>query len=176
MSERPSLVPGTAADHTVCLLVKLGQVAFRICEDSMSDLGLRVRHYSMLQALADNGPTPQLALGSLLRIDPATMVSGLDDLEREGLAERARDPRDRRRYVVQITPRGTVTLAHVNGRLEELDDVVLADLPAAERRALHGALTRLASGPEVSAMFDAVREQATPHKTSASRTGPAERG
>lgn len=146
MSEAP-LVPGTVAEHTICLLTKIGQVAFRIAEDGLGDLGLRVRHYSVLQALVDNGPMSQLALGTFLRIDPATMVTSLDDLERAGYAVRERDARDRRRYVVRTTDAGREVLACANRRLNSLDSDVLADLSAADRKALHRMMNKLASGP-----------------------------
>jgi DNA-binding MarR family transcriptional regulator len=152
---------GSAADHTVCLLLRLGQVAVRLCEDALGALGLRVRHYSVLQALADNGPTAQLALGTHLRIDPATMVSSLDDLERRGYAARARDPLDRRRCVVAVTEAGLKVLGAVDGRLQGLSESVLADLPAADRRTLHRLLARLATGPTLPAAFDAVRSRPT---------------
>jgi DNA-binding MarR family transcriptional regulator len=158
MSEAP-LVPGTVAEHTICLLVKLGQVAFRIAEDGLSGTGLRVRHYSVLQALADNGAMPQLALGSFLRIDPATMVTSLDDLERAGYAERTRDPQDRRRYAVDITDDGRKVLADLNRTLVGLDTQILPDLGTSERHSLHALLSSLAESPALTAMFDAVREQ-----------------
>ena len=158
MSEAP-LVPGTVAEHTICLLVKLGQVAFRIAEDGISGTGLRVRHYSVLQALADNGAMPQLALGSFLRIDPATMVTSLDDLERAGYAVRTRDPQDRRRYAVDITDDGRKVLADLNRILVGLDSEILADLGTTERHSLHALLGGLAGSPALTAMFDAVREQ-----------------
>ncbi|MER5923742.1 MarR family winged helix-turn-helix transcriptional regulator [Streptomyces mirabilis] len=147
------------AEHTICLLVKLGQVAFRIAEDGIGGTGLRVRHYSVLQALADNGAMPQLALGSFLRIDPATMVTTLDDLERTGYAERTRDPQDRRRYAVDITAEGRKVLADLNRTLVDLDGEVLADLGATERDSLHALLGSLAGSPTLTSLFDAAREQ-----------------
>ncbi|MFF4275676.1 MarR family winged helix-turn-helix transcriptional regulator [Streptomyces sp. NPDC001536] len=147
------------AEHTICLLVKLGQVAFRIAEDGIGGTGLRVRHYSVLQALADNGAMPQLALGSFLRIDPATMVTTLDDLERTGYAERTRDPQDRRRYAVDITAEGRKVLADLNRTLVDLDGEVLADLGATERDSLHALLGSLAGSPTLTSLFDATREQ-----------------
>lgn len=159
MSEM-SLVPGTVADHTVCLLLKLGQVAFRLSEDDLDELGLRVRHYSILQALADNGPQPQLGLGAYLRIDPATMASSLDTLESAGYLARARDQQDRRRYVVALTAAGTGVLDRANGRLEQLESRMLADLSAPDRTSLHRALAKLASGSTLPALFDAVRDPA----------------
>ncbi|WP_369250586.1 MarR family winged helix-turn-helix transcriptional regulator [Streptomyces sp. R41] len=147
------------AEHTICLLIKLGQVAFRIAEDGIGGTGLRVRHYSVLQALADNGAMPQLALGSFLRIDPATMVTSLDDLERTGYAERTRDPQDRRRYAVDITAEGRKVLADLNRTLVDLDGEVLADLGATERDSLHALLGSLAGSPTLTSLFDAAREQ-----------------
>ncbi|WP_406003274.1 MarR family winged helix-turn-helix transcriptional regulator [Streptomyces sp. NBC_00829] len=175
MSEAP-LVPGTVAEHTICLLTKIGQVAFRIADDGLGDLGLRVRHYSVLQALADNGSMSQLALGTYLRIDPATMVTSLDDLERAGYAVRERDARDRRRYVVRTTDAGREILAGANRRLISLDSDVLADLSAADRQALHRMMNELASGPTLPPMFDAVRDQAGAGKMqgAGSRVGPSE--
>ena len=151
------LVPGRVAEHTSCLLVKLGQVLFRLAEDQLDPLGLRVRHYSILQALADNGAMSQLGLGSYLRIDPATMVSSLDDLERLGLAARARDSRDRRRHVVEVTTAGGRALAAANAALVELDARVTADIPVAERPMLHQLLSTLSAGPALPAAFDETR-------------------
>ncbi len=158
MSEAP-LVPGTVAEHTICLLVKLGQVAFKIAEDGIAGTGLRVRHYSVLQALADNGAMAQLALGSFLRIDPATMVTSLDDLERAGFAQRTRDPQDRRRYAVDITDGGRKVLADLNRALVDLDSEILADLGTTERHSLHVLLGSLAGSPALTSLFDTVREQ-----------------
>ncbi|MDV6013783.1 MarR family winged helix-turn-helix transcriptional regulator [Haloechinothrix sp. LS1_15] len=155
-----SLVPGSIAEHTGCLLIKLGQVVFRLVEADLSRLGLRVRHYSILQALADQGSMTQLALGGYLRIDPATMVSSLDDLEHRTLATRVRDPQDRRRHVVELTSAGRRMLARVNGALEDLDTRLLHDLAADERAALHRSLRVLAEGPTLPAALDADRETA----------------
>ena len=118
------LVPGSIAEHTSCLLAKLGQVAFRLADERLSALGLRVRHYSILQALADLGATPQQELGTYLRIDPATMVSSVDDLEDAKFALRRRSPQDRRRYVVELTEGGEQALAEANQVLAELDRAV----------------------------------------------------
>ncbi|NUP21169.1 MAG: winged helix-turn-helix transcriptional regulator [Streptomyces sp.] len=165
MSDAP-LVPGSVAEHTICLLLKLGQVAFRLTEDDLDELGLRVRHYSILQALADDGPQPQVGLGGYLRIDPATMASSLDTLESAGYVARVRDQQDRRRYVVEITREGTAVLGRVNGKLDQLDDRVFADLGNADRASLHRLLTGLNSGSVMPALFDTAREPTGTRKDS----------
>ncbi|MGV9300727.1 MULTISPECIES: MarR family winged helix-turn-helix transcriptional regulator [Amycolatopsis] len=167
------LVPGGIGEHTSCLLVKLGQVAFRLAEDWLHGLGLRVRHYSVLQALADNGPMSQLSLGSYLRIDPATMVSSLDDLESLGLAARARDPEDRRRYVVDLSDAGRETLRKANTVLADLDRHVLSDLPQRSHDSLHKLLAKMNEGAVLPGEFDRMRDQTGSTKmSSASSPSP----
>ena len=41
-----------------------------------------------------------------LGIDPSTLVRSVDSLERKGLAQRGRDPKDRRRNPISITDEG----------------------------------------------------------------------
>ncbi|MFC7615656.1 MarR family winged helix-turn-helix transcriptional regulator [Actinokineospora soli] len=122
------LVPGTVAEHTGCLLLKLGQVVYRLAERALEADGLRVRHYSVLQALADNGAMSQHALGAYLRIDPATMVATLADLEQGGRTTRVRDAADRRRYVVDLTDSGREALRGADAALVGVDDTAFADL------------------------------------------------
>ncbi len=160
------LVPGGISEHMSCLLVKLGQVLYRLAEDRLGELGVRVRHYSVMQALADNGPMTQLSLGTYLRIDPATMVSSLDDLEALGFAIRARDPKDRRRYVVDLSEAGQGALDKANAVLAELDQHVLSDVPQRSHASLHKLLDRLSVGDTLPAEFDRVRDQAGSTKMS----------
>ena len=144
-----SLVPGGIASHTSCLLVKLGQVAYRLQETRLAELDLRVRHFSVLQGLADEGPIVQLELGRHLRIDPATMATTLDHLERRGAVSRERSPEDRRRYVVALTAEGRTLLEAARERLDEVDALLEADLSATRSKALKGALGGLADSATV---------------------------
>src|ERR1700735_4549281 len=89
------LVPGRMAGHTSCVLQKLGQVIFRLMEAELAGLGLRIRHYSVLGALLDRGRMSQQDIGTYLRIDAATMVATIDDLEKRSLVRRNRREDDR---------------------------------------------------------------------------------
>lgn len=151
------LTPGGIADHASCLLLKVGQVAYRLTEDALARWGLRTRHYSVLQALSDRGALSQQDLVALLRIDRATMVAAVDDLEAKGLAVRERSARDRRRYDVTLTAGGAQVLGEVRAALTRLDQVVLADLDPAARGALTAALRALGASPSLVGAFDAVR-------------------
>lgn len=151
----PALVPGTIGAHTSCLLVKLGQVAYRLEEVALAPLELRVRHFSLLQGLADCGPIGQIDLGRYLRIDPATMAAALEHLEALGTVERERDPNDRRRYVVALTAGGRTLLDRANHALDAVDAALRTDLSTPTATELHDLLAELSASPALSAAFHA---------------------
>ena len=151
-----ALVPGTIGAHTSCLLVKLGQVAYRLEEVALAPLDLRVRHFSLLQVLADCGPIGQINLGRYLRIDPATMAGALEHLESLGAVQRDRDPQDRRRYLVALTEAGHGLLASANNALEQVDATLRTDLSASTTSDLHTLLTEVSRSPALTEAFHAL--------------------
>jgi DNA-binding MarR family transcriptional regulator len=72
------------------------------------------------------------------------LVGLLDELEERDLVERKRDPNDRRRHLVRLTPEGKKTLKRLRGIAAQVDDDFFAPLDAEERAALHDLLHRLA--------------------------------
>lgn len=80
-----------------------------------------------------------------LGVEPATLVPAVDALERKGLLERMRDPQDRRRWPLHITPAGLEVLAKVP--VVALDDTMykgLQQLGAAKSQLLLSLLQELA--------------------------------
>ena len=110
---------------------------------SPDDQGLRLPHLGVLSCLAEFGPAAQKDISTRLRIDASDLVSVLDDLERTGLVRRERDPRDRRRYAVTLTPAGTTALERRMVATRELDERLLAPLSEPERAQLHCLLMRV---------------------------------
>ena len=156
LSPQP-LVPGGLADHTSCLALKVGQVVFRLMENRLSALGLRVRHYSVLQTLFERGSMPQQDLGTCLRIDSATMVATIDDLEGSGYVTRVRSLADRRSYEISILPQGRSVLKRLNAMISDLDGAIFADLTAKQLDDLHRMLGKLSSGTHLASAFDDLR-------------------
>ena len=152
---RPSdcLVPGRIADHTSCLLIKLGQAAYRLQEARLAALDLRVRHFSVLQGLADEGPIVQLELARHLRIDPATMAAALDHLERLGAVVRTRSEKDKRRYVVRLSSSGGDLLARAQAAVGSVDEVLAADLDGAAAQ-LKALLARLGASAGLAEAYE----------------------
>ena len=62
--------------------------------------------FGTLETIYHLGPMCQNAIGAKLLSSPGNLSLVLDNLEKRGLVERQRDPEDRRRVVVSLTPTG----------------------------------------------------------------------
>jgi DNA-binding MarR family transcriptional regulator len=143
--------PAAPSASIVLLTGKVARLAGELLAEALAPLGLRVRHYGVLQALAESGPSSQQALGRSLGIDRTTMVGTVDDLERLGLVARKPDPADRRAYRVELTPRGRTTLVRATGAVAATERALLAPLGAEEQVTLRALLRRLTAPPAAEA-------------------------
>jgi DNA-binding MarR family transcriptional regulator len=65
------------------------------------------------------------------------MVRLMDGLLADGLVSRDRDPGDRRRYRISLTPQGRKALTAARTVVREVEKTTLQPLSAAERATLH---------------------------------------
>lgn len=72
---------------------------------------------------------------------PKSGVLLLDEVEAAGFAKRERDPADRRRHIVELTPEGRRAVEHAEAGIESVEGEVLTNLSAKERATLRGVLT-----------------------------------
>lgn len=131
------------------LLAWHGSVTQARMKKALSTAGLTPRHAMTLMHLED-GPIGQRALAERLEVDPSVLVGILNDLEGDGLAERRRDPADRRRHNVAITAAGSTVLGTTNAALDEVEQGLFANLSADDQETLRALLARIdAHGTEV---------------------------
>jgi DNA-binding MarR family transcriptional regulator len=145
----PSPIPPGAPRHAraAYLLGRLGREQGRRFAERLGALGLRPKHFVMLNAIALGGGLSQQELGQRLELDPSGLVGAIDELERMGLVARRRDEADRRRYALDLTAEGTATLRRARRVVAEGARELLAPLDDAEVDALVALLERVA-GPD----------------------------
>jgi DNA-binding MarR family transcriptional regulator len=101
--------------------------------------------YRVLVVLAARGPQRVADLASALRVDRSTATRMSDRLARKGLVVRRRISSDRRGVRVSLTPAGRELIAEVSRRRREEITTILRRIPAADTRAVLGALRAFAS-------------------------------
>jgi len=128
------------------LLTRLAKQVYRRSDDEL--LGMQLRHLVALSYMRDHDACPQQELADAFCMDANNVVLLLNELEQLGFATRLRDPHDRRRHLVQLTPPGLKALGRAERAQEAIEDEVLAALTDAERGTLHELLTRTLRGIE----------------------------
>ncbi len=120
-----------------------GQLFFRLWRAShthtaaaLQSISLTPALFAVLNHLRSRDGAIQQQIGAAMKIDPSTMVSLVDQLERAGLAKRRPRPEDRRAREVLITPKGRRTLKQARELAEKVEDDVLQGLAPSERSQL----------------------------------------
>jgi len=125
------------------LLSRVGAAVRAGFKEVLAGWRIRPLQYLILVVLDSGGGASQQELCAAAGVDSGNMVELLDSLEALGYASRARDPRDRRRYVVTITERGQSALGEVRAAVGEYTARFLSPLTEAERQQLAGFLGKL---------------------------------
>jgi DNA-binding MarR family transcriptional regulator len=133
---------------TTFLLKRLGYAAKDRSLPEYEREGVHPYHFAILIALDEGSHETQGAIADALGYDRGQLVGLLDELEERQLVERRRDPNDRRRHLVQLTPEGKRMLRRLRTLARQIEDEFLAPLSESERAELHSLLLRLAEKHE----------------------------
>lgn len=142
-----SMSPSAAGRQLGFLLARHGRIMNTRLRDALDFSGLGPRHAVLLCRLDESGPISQQGLIDVLSIDASALVAVLNDLEREGLAERRRDPADRRRHIVEITAAGKLAVASIEVAVADVEREAFAGFSSVELSQLHGLLSRIHAEP-----------------------------
>lgn len=125
------------------LLGRLGRLGQRLTQQAIAEYGLMPAHFSVLITLDDFGPLAQHDVAARLGLNRSHLVHYVDDLESRKAIRRERDPEDRRRQLISLTPVGQRLLAELRGPIGDLQERLLGVLSAEERAVLLELLVRL---------------------------------
>jgi DNA-binding MarR family transcriptional regulator len=125
------------------LLSRVGAAVRAGFHEVLGEWKIRPWQYAVLLALDAGGGMSQQALCTATGIDSGNLVELLDGLEALEYARRDRDPRDRRRHVVTITPHGRSALTQLRRAIQEYNEAFLRPLTDTERQGLVRILGKL---------------------------------
>jgi len=137
-------LPEALANSSTFLLKRLAYAAKERSMEAYEELGLHPYHYAILLVLDDGSHETQGSIADALGYDRGQLVGLLDELEEHRLVERRRDPDDRRRHIVRMTPDGTRTLRKLRALARRNEDAFLEPLSERQRADLLEILQRLA--------------------------------
>jgi MarR family transcriptional regulator for hemolysin len=143
LHSEPITPPEALASNVCWLLSRANWLQKAEIETALMSTGLTTRQHQVLTAALDAEHT-QTQLANILGLDKTTMMVTLDELEREGLAQRRPVPSDRRARLVAVTADGRKLLRKADKAFGEANERVLLRLPEAERSVFLQALERLA--------------------------------
>src|SRR5262245_43536922 len=141
--------PQALVKSTAHLLKHLGFMVKERYAETFESAGVAPAHYSVLALLDEDPRETQATIADALGYDRSHLVGILDELEERGLIERKRDPSDRRRHLVSLTPDGKRALAKLRDVVTGMEDEFFAPLDARQRETLHALLLELASHHDV---------------------------
>ena len=100
-----------ALDAYIKLMRSTIAVNARLMPPLQAEYGITPTQLGVLEALSHLGAMPHCALAGKLLVSASNLTTVLDNLERDGLVRRDRDPRDRRVSMTSLTPAGEARLA-----------------------------------------------------------------
>jgi DNA-binding MarR family transcriptional regulator len=141
-------LPEELVASSTFLLKRLGFAAKEQSLAAYEQTGVHPYHHAILIVLDERSHETQGSIADALGYDRGQLVGLLDELEEKGLVQRRRDPNDRRRHLVTLTPEGTKMLRRLRALAREVESDFLSPLTDTERAELHALLLRLAARHE----------------------------
>jgi DNA-binding MarR family transcriptional regulator len=138
--------PTALGQSTGFLLGRAAAIARADFRSRLEAHGLNAKHYTVLTHVAEHGARSQSAIGAVLGLDRTTMVQLIDALEQRGAVQRGLDARNRRAWLILITPAGRQLLRRLARAAGASDHAIQAALSEAEVVQLQGLLARIIEG------------------------------
>ncbi|MFE0379606.1 MarR family winged helix-turn-helix transcriptional regulator [Streptomyces inhibens] len=138
-----------ARPDLAAMIVPLGRALMAAEQPVLDAHGLTMWAYSVLLHLDETPIRTQAALAEAIRADKTRIIAVLDDLEERELIRRQPDPGDRRARLLSLTGEGRRLRDAVQAAIQQGEERLLAQLPAADRNGFLRGLQALSTLPEL---------------------------
>jgi DNA-binding MarR family transcriptional regulator len=125
------------------LIRRMNQISTSLFYEETAELDLTPVQYSALNMILEMPDIDQGTLSSMIAIDKTTIVKVLDRLVEKDLITRVQSPSDRRRHVLNVTPKGREVIAKIIPMLDRSERRILAPLNVEEQRRFLEMLSKL---------------------------------
>ena len=136
--------PQALASRVGFLLAQAHMAARAKADQALDTVGLTMKGFATLSTVISAGPISQRRLSRRIRMDPATMVAVVDELEEAGYLVRRRNPSDRREYSLHVTAKGRALYSRAERAIIQAEHDTMGGLDAGEAKMLMDLLRRVA--------------------------------
>jgi MarR family 2-MHQ and catechol resistance regulon transcriptional repressor len=125
-----------ALETMIKLSRSLNSLSSHLLPPLQKEFGITESQLAVLESLHHLGPLTQGQLCQKILRSGSNLTTVVDNLERDGLVRRERDPRDRRVQIVQLTAKGSELIARAFPRHVDRVTKAFGTLTATEQREL----------------------------------------
>jgi MarR family 2-MHQ and catechol resistance regulon transcriptional repressor len=133
----------TSGIHLWLILMKAYRALSQVDTRSISNSGLGLSDFAVLEILLHKGPLPVNAIGRQIMLTSGSITTAIDRLEQKQLVQRQACPNDRRVTFVALTAGGRTLIRRVFKVHANRMETVFQPLTASERTALATLLKKL---------------------------------
>jgi DNA-binding MarR family transcriptional regulator len=138
------IAPASVMQRLAQLLSQAERGVTRQLGRLLEDESCTVEQWRTLMLLADGLSHPMSEIAEFALVPAPSLTRLIDRMVADNLAYRKADPRDRRRVLVRITPRGRSLQKRLAGRIEGSQSAILAEADPDDVAQLAALLTHLA--------------------------------
>ncbi len=125
---------------------------------NITELGMGLSDFAVLELLLNKGPSPVNAIGRRVLLTSGSCTAAVDRLEKKGLVVREWDEQDRRVCRVRLTPAGRGLISGAFRQHADAMEAATAALSQPERKSLLALLKKLGFGAAALSMSETASE------------------
>ena len=131
------------APRLAIVLARCWKAVGRVAEQSVQEAGMCLTDFAALEALLHKGPLTITEIQDKVGLASGSMTAAVDRLEKKGFIRRKPSSTDRRAKLLELTPKGRLTVRSVFDHHAAVLESVMKVLKSAEKMQLHALLKKL---------------------------------